>query len=373
MIEIDWEIIILLLSSFTLSFIITLLLIPRIKLFSVRKRILDKPNHRKIHSTRASRLGGVSFFPSIFISVTVVVSIFALFKFDMWGMVATQWLFLSICACFIPYGIGIADDIDGLRHRLKFIFQTLAAVLITLSGTWLDSLYGFCGIYTLPVWLGVPFTILLIVFIINSINLIDGIDGLASGLSIIALVVFGIVFYMKRDFPPALLSVATTGALLAFLRYNLRNTSVMCTKIFMGDAGTLFTGTMLALLTARLLQKTPHNDGSLDGQTLILISFSVLFIPCMDVLRVMLYRLRNNRPLFHPDKNHIHHKLLAIGFTPRQVLIIILGYSICLGVVNIYLNTLISIELVFSADILFWIGLQMLVSRKANNATCQNL
>ena len=123
---------------------------------------------------------------------------------------------MVMCACVLLYLIGIADDVVGVSWRIKFVFQIMAAGLVTLSGTWVNNLYGICGIWEISAWVGVPLTIFLIVFVINAVNLIDRIDGLASGLSCVALLFLGILFLYEGKETSSLLAFTTLGALIPF-------------------------------------------------------------------------------------------------------------------------------------------------------------
>lgn len=344
-----------------LSISITAFFIPKILLISVRKRLLDLPNNRKIHVIRASRLGGLTFFPSLF---------FTIFLLNMYHLLTNtgeaindSWLILSLGAIFLMYIIGVVDDIKGMRANRKLFYQILTSITIVLSGTWINHLYGLFGIYDLPVWVGVPFTIGLVVFIINAFNLIDGIDGLSSGLSILVLIAYFVLFYLRSDMTAAILAIASVGILMGFFRYNFWGFRNHVVKIFMGDSGTLFIGTIISILTLKLL----YHGGSANYQTnqyIVLIAFSVLLVPCFDVLRIMLRRYCNGKPLFCADKNHIHHKLLALGLSSTQTLYAILCFSVAITVINVLLSRVIYVEYIILLDVLIWITFNVLITNR---------
>lgn len=342
-----------------LSFSIALILIPKILLISVRKGLLDVPNSRKVHRVRASRLGGIAFFPGIFLTVCVI-GMYQLWT-NMHEDINGSWLILSLGAAFLMYIIGAVDDIKGMRCRVKLGYQVLTAIMIVLSGSWVNSFYGLFGICELPVWVGIPFTIVLVVFIINAINLIDGIDGLSSGLGILILSVYFGLFLSRGEQAPALFSIASIGVLIGFFRYNFWGFGKHPIKIFMGDSGALLIGTVISILTLRLLHRS-DTPGGFDNEMVALIVFSVLVVPCFDVLRVMLYRYRSGIPLFRPDKSHIHHKLLALGCSATQALFVILGISFGIVIVNFLLCYLVCKECIILFDVLLWVVFNALIT-----------
>jgi UDP-N-acetylmuramyl pentapeptide phosphotransferase/UDP-N-acetylglucosamine-1-phosphate transferase len=146
---------------------------------------------------------------------------------------------------------GITDDLIGVRYRQKFVIQILCACFFSIAELWINDLYGLLGIYAIPNWIGIPFTILTIVFITNAINLIDGIDGLASGLSSVALLVFGLLFIEKGLWMYSMLAFSTLGVLVPFFYYNVFGNAERARKIFMGDTGSLTLGYILSFLAIK--------------------------------------------------------------------------------------------------------------------------
>lgn len=345
---------------FISSFLIAFYLIPLILLLSLKKRLINNPNQRTVHTRIASRLGGVAFFPSVVIPVVIALGNISFDHPDSFSQVNTVRFLLRISALFIMYLVGVADDVGDIRYRGKFVIQTLAACVIVFSGLWINNLYGIFGIYQIPVWIGYPLTIFLILFITNAINLIDGIDGLSSGLSILALAAMFYVFYIANERLAAMLTIGTLGALFAFIRYNLFGISNKKSKIFMGDSGSLFLGGVLSILVLELC----NGENMQVGAKSILIAWSILFVPCIDVLRVMLHRLKNRKPVFSPDKNHIHHKFLALGCSQHQTLACILSTSFLFILLNWYLNLFLSVERIMLLDICIWIFGNILLTKK---------
>lgn len=322
---------------FVIAFLITSYMVPRILLASLRKRLIDKPNKRKVHTVTSSRLGGVAFYPAIIVSIIAVIAAWSVVDRGVIYSTLPMQFVIALVAVFVMYIVGLFDDVVGIRYRKKFVFQIFASLLVVASGLWISDLHGFLGIHKMPWWIGMPLTMLFMVFVMNAVNLIDGIDGLCSGLSIVALGVMGAYFIMLDDVVQSMVCIATAGALLAFFRYNVRGFAHRSLKIFMGDSGSLTIGTILGICAIRLIQ---HSDEEWGATTPLLVAYSVLIIPCFDVLRVMLHRLRIKKNMFLPDRSHIHHKFLALGFNPRQSLAVILSMAALFISVNALLQSI---------------------------------
>ena len=346
--------------AFVISVCIALFDIPRILLISLRKRLFDIPDKRKIHTCAIPRLGGVSFFPTILFSCCLVLAFRTITGYYISDLHATcfllECLFL-VCGLTLLYLTGITDDLIGVRYRQKFVIQILCACFFSVAELWINDLYGLLGIYAIPNWIGIPFTILTIVFITNAINLIDGIDGLASGLSSVALLVFGLLFIEKGLWMYSMLAFSTLGVLVPFFYYNVFGNAERARKIFMGDTGSLTLGYILSFLAIKYSQNNPEVISNTKGT--FLIAFSTLIIPAFDVIRVVMVRLRNGKSPFEPDKNHIHHKFLAMGFTPRKAMIIIILISCAFSAVNILLIPWVNNTVMLIGDIVAWIALNL--------------
>ena len=344
--------------AFTISVCIARIIIPRILMISFRKKLFDIPNERKIHIRAIPRLGGVSFFPTILLSCCAVLAFRTLTGYSISILqtiyILPESMFL-ICGMVLLYLTGIADDLMGVRYRQKMIIQIVCAILFPIAGLWINDFYGLFGINTLPAWFGMPFTVLTVVFITNAINLIDGIDGLASGLSSVALLVFGFLFIDKHLWIYSMLAFSTFGVLVPFFYYNVFGSAERARKIFMGDTGSLTLGYILSFLAIKYSQNNPLVTSYTVGA--FVIAFSTLIIPAFDVIRVVIIRLKNGKNPFEPDKNHIHHKFLAMGFTPRKAMIAILFISCAFSALNIVLMPLVDNTVMLIADILIWIGL----------------
>lgn len=193
----------LILLAFTISALMSMIIIPRILVVALKKRLFDIPDSRKVHKEAIPRLGGLSFAPSILFSLSFVSALYCAEymhrqQIPLWLLTHTlSEFYLLVCGVILLYLAGLKDDLVGMRYTKKFMVQLVAALLLPLSGLWINNLYGLFGIHELASWIGIPLTILVIVFITNAINLIDGIDGLASGLTGSALLVLGSLFLIN--------------------------------------------------------------------------------------------------------------------------------------------------------------------------------
>lgn len=345
----------LILMAFLLSVFLSLILIPRILIVAFRKRLFDLPSDRKIHTGAIPRLGGLSFVPTILFSLAFTTAIRYMWGYEITGESLSRTLpefYLLVCGLTLLYLAGIKDDLVGLRYRAKFAIQIIAASFFPLSGLMINNLYGFMGIYALPLWLGIPFTIFIVVFITNAINLIDGIDGLASGLCCISLAVLGFMHITKEHYMYAFLALATQGVLIPFWFYNVFGNARRGRKIFMGDAGSLTLGYILSFLVIHLSMSTSSQPAK--GGSDMVIAFSTLLVPTLDVIRVVFHRLRTGKNPFLPDKNHFHHKLLRTGMRVRMVMVTILFVSLFFIGLNLLLMRMLNVTFLLVMDLIVW-------------------
>lgn len=175
--------------AFLLCVLCAGIVIPQILLIAFRKKLFDFPDERKVHHYAVPRLGGIAFKPVVFFTIALLLGInMVLGHSEILSEIGNDVcsLAFAFCSIMVLYLVGMADDLIGIRYRAKFVIQILCGVMLIAGGVYINNLYGVLGIHAVPLWLGYPLTILIVVFIINAINLIDGIDGLASGLCSIA-------------------------------------------------------------------------------------------------------------------------------------------------------------------------------------------
>lgn len=367
-----------LLFGFLFAVSLGMVIIPRILAISHKKRLYDVPDARKVHTMPVPRLGGLSFFPVILMSMFLVIG----FRLYFWDVNVSglsfnmlyEYLFLFVGMTLL-YLVGVCDDLVGVGYRYKFAVQIAAAFLLVLSGNWFDSFGGLFGIYSVPVWVGVPFTVFIVVYITNAINLIDGIDGLASGLCCIALSVLSVIFFLRGQYVYALLAICTLGILMPFWCYNVFGNANRGHKLFMGDAGSLTLGYVISFLIIHM-SVTNEVSPTLSNPYMV-IAFSTVLVPLLDVIRVVLHRLREHKNPFLPDKNHFHHKLLRTGMRVRMVMVCIIAISAFFILLNSSLAWRVDITYLFFLNLFCWsilhVGLNGLIKRNRERKESEQL
>ena len=367
-----------LLFGFLFAVSLGMVIIPRILVISHKKRLYDVPDARKVHTMPVPRLGGLSFFPVILMSMFLVIG----FRLYFWDVNVSglsfnmlyEYLFLFVGMTLL-YLVGVCDALVGVGYRYKFAVQIAAAFLLVLSGNWFDSFGGLFGIYSVPVWLGVPFTVFIVVYITNAINLIDGIDGLASGLCCIALSVLSVIFFLRGQYVYALLAICTLGILMPFWCYNVFGNANRGHKLFMGDAGSLTLGYVISFLIIHM-SVTNEVSPTLSNPYMV-IAFSTVLVPLLDVIRVVLHRLREHKNPFLPDKNHFHHKLLRTGMRVRMVMVCIIAISAFFILLNSSLAWRVDITYLFFLNLFCWsilhVGLNGLIKRNRERKESEQL
>lgn len=332
-------------AIFLISLVCTGLLIPRILHVAFSKHLFDVPDARKIHKGLVPRLGGLAFVPVIFFSLMLMVAINLNFKFNGLAIAFLDepiGLLYSCCALLMLYIVGMGDDLVGVRYRTKFFVQLICAIMLLAGGLQVNNLGGIFGIHTLPLPVSIIITILTVLLIVNAINLIDGIDGLASGLTGIALCFFSILFFMYGIYDCAMIAMATLGVVVSFFYFNVFGNANRYKKIFMGDTGSLTLGLILTCLAFRTLQ-IPQDLTPLANVERFVYAFSPLLVPCMDVVRVFVERIRHKSNPFLPDQRHLHHMVMACGVARRATMMIILLIAVIFIILNVslapYLNT----------------------------------
>lgn len=340
------------------------LIIPQILLIAFRKNLFDTPDQRKIHKVAVPRLGGIAFGPSILFSTLFVLGLVTIgvgFLGEYEVVINFRQISMVTCAVTTLYLVGLADDLVGVKYRAKFLAQIIAGLFIFIGGIVMDNFHGFLWINHLPVFIQILFTVILTLFITNAINLIDGIDGLASGLSSLAFIFYGLVFYQQGMHYYSFLCFAALGTLVPFFYYNVFGDADKHKKIFMGDTGALTIGVLLSSVSLRVCM-LPRCDMDMPVNPAVA-AFAPLLIPCFDVVRVYIHRLRRRRNPFLPDKTHIHHKLLALGLPQQLAMPIIIIFSAGLILLNYWLGSIINITFMFIIDLFIYSSLNILLTK----------
>lgn len=339
-------------GAFILSMGCGFVFIPLILNFCKKKGLYDKPDSRKIHKNAIPRLGGLSFLPSMLLAS---IAVLILYNQQFLGkqLIVSSWSVAFFLCLLIIYGVGLIDDLVGLGAKTKFFAQIAASIILTMSGLYINNLYGFLGVHEIPFSIGAPLTIFIVVFISNAINLIDGIDGLSGGLSLIALAGFEYGFMgQKHLLAYGILIAGLMGVIAAFLYFNLLGKAEQGRKIFMGDSGSLTLGFILGFLFVKLTMDNPRVS-DFNPHAMVL-AYSLLIVPVYDVVRVSLVRIRHCVPIFQADKNHIHHKLMRTGLNQHRALVAILLLALGFIAINLVLNSCLSLTLIVVCDIVLW-------------------
>lgn len=308
-----------------LSIILSLILTELIRKWLVNRRILAQPRSRDIHTVPVPRFGGVAIFGTfwlvILISLLIQPDIFDFTKSKVLGL--DKNLFGILLGSLVIFGFGLYDDRYGMNWKIKLTGQIIAALIVVSFGIkipWLSSPFG--GIFDLGIF-SVIFVIFWLVLIMNTINWLDGLDGLASGISAIAVGVLAILAFSLQVPQPAtaLLGVILFGALIGFLPWNFHPA-----KIFLGDSGSLFLGFIIGIMAI-------VSGGKVATAAL------VLGLPILDVIWVILRRLKEGHSPFLADQKHLHHRLLQAGFNVRQSVIFMYLVSLIFGLIALNSQT----------------------------------
>jgi UDP-GlcNAc:undecaprenyl-phosphate GlcNAc-1-phosphate transferase len=299
---------------FIVPLIIAVCATPLVKKLAYWVGAVDQPNERKVHTRIMPRLGGVA----IFIATTSGIIIFTNESFF-----PMYWMLLG---SLVIVAVGILDDIKPLSAKTKLLGQIIAALIVVYGGIRIefinvplsDEVIHF-GQWT---WL---ISILWIVGITNALNLIDGLDGLAAGVSSIALATIFVMSLMMGNFPVATISLILLGSSLGFLVFNFYPA-----KIFMGDSGSLYLGFFLATLSL------------LGFKNITLISYVlpilILGVPIFDTMFAIIRRYRSGKSITAPDKGHLHHCLITMGFSHRKTVLIIYGITMVFSMAALFLS-----------------------------------
>ncbi len=290
------------LVAFLVSFVIAYRFIPVIINIARKKNLVDEPNHRTSHKGQVPTLGGIAIFAGFSIAVLA-------FNYT----TETVIFSVSIAAATILFYWGVKDDILEISPLKKLYGQAIASLTVILLGDLrLTNLHGFLGFHQLPYVAGVLVTLFIFLLIINSFNLVDGIDGLAAGLAVVSSVFLGEWFLRAGEIGMVIMALSLIGALLAFMKYNLLDVNY---KIFMGDTGSMLLGFILAVMVVRFNEMNVPGSPFRNMEAAPAYSFAILMVPLFDTIRLFVVRLYVKCTPFAPDRAHMHHFLLKLGFS----------------------------------------------------------
>jgi len=288
-------------TSFLFSLIVCYKVIPAVIHIAKEKKLYDEPNHRSSHTSIVPSLGGIA----IFIGFALAILIFSN------GFLIHELKYI-IAATLIVFGLGVKDDILTISPKKKLLGQIFAALIVIILGDIrFTNFHGILGVHELNYFVSILFTIFVIIVVTNGFNLIDGIDGLASGISGICTLTFGIWFYITGHYEYVVLAGSLLGALIAFFRFNVFGKQ---NKIFMGDTGSLILGLLISILMIHFNELNIYPEFKYAVKSAPAVSIGILAVPLFDTLRVMFIRIKSKKSPFQPDKNHVHHRMVSLGF-----------------------------------------------------------
>ncbi len=322
--------------GFMIALVLALAFTPLVIKLAFKIGAIDKPNHRKVHTKIMPRLGGLGIYAAFiggYFAVKPFIPDGLLRQYDM------NLINALLAGGSIIVLIGALDDRFELSAKVKLLGQIAAACVVVLGfGVKIDLLnIPFGGsIQPVAAWISVPLTIVWIVGVTNAINLIDGLDGLAAGVSGIAITTIMIMSAIMGFVPVILLSAILLGGIIGFLVYNFHPA-----KIFMGDTGSLFLGFLLATLSM------------IGFKQVTIVSFVtpllIIGVPLSDTFFAIVRRLVNKKPIFAPDRGHLHHCLRELGFSHRITVLIIYGVAAFFGCCAVLQSTIVQ------SDAAYWI------------------
>ncbi len=298
-----------------ISFLCGIVIIPFLVKIAKKRKIMDNPNSRKVNKNAVPTLGGIAIYIGFVLSTLIFNTIVK--PLDLLGI---------ILGITIIIGLGIFDDLKNLSARTKLLFISLALLtVIIFSGLSFCNFHNFMGIRECPYPSGIIITLFAGIVIINGFNLIDGIDGLASGLALQISFVLGTWFALVGLHNFAVMAFSLSGGCFAFFFYNVFGKK---NKIFMGDTGSLLIGIIVFILATKFNQFTAGYTGDYAIKSAPAVLIGILAYPLFDVLRVFALRIIVlKKSPFKPDKNHLHHRLLAFGMNHLQATLTILAVN----------------------------------------------
>ncbi len=316
--------------SFFAALNCSLLLTPLARRVALKYRLVDKPNRRKRHLMTTPLLGGMAIYLSF--AFTVVAGMLIFDGVD--SMISFGWkpfCLMVIAGAGLMSIVGLIDDILGLSPVIKLVLHTVAAIIVGFVFVKQGALLNVFLTESNFAWFAAPLTVIWLVGITNSVNLLDHADGLSAGTCAIAALFFTILNLMSGNYSVAFISATLAGATIGFLFYNYNPAS-----IFMGDCGSNMLGFMLGII-AVLGVYTP--EGSIR-EIAIFTPVLILALPMIDTAFVLQYRWKHGKPLFDADRNHLAHRLMRLGLSHTQAVMVLLVVAILIGTLALLLPTL---------------------------------
>lgn len=313
--------------SFIMALGISLYAVPVVIRVAHSLKLLDSPNGRSSASCPVPTLGGISIFLSFILTSTIIS-----FAYELPELIYIR------TALTLMFFVGLKDDILTLSPYKKLTAQIIsAAIIIFLAKIRFTSLHGFLGIAEIGMVPGIILTFFVIIVLINAFNLMDGIDGLAAGLSMLIAVVFGSWFFISGHFGYAVLTFSLAGAIAGFFYFNVYGKE---NRIFMGDTGSLVLGTIMSVIVIQFNEFNIDLTQPFAIASAPAVSFGILIYPLADTFKVFIIRALQLKSPFAADKNHLHHRLLTLGYSHKRATYTIIVVNILFIIPVIALNHL---------------------------------
>ncbi|MFZ5799812.1 MAG: glycosyltransferase family 4 protein [Candidatus Omnitrophota bacterium] len=336
------QLVLVMLSSFALAF----LLMPFFIRFAYRFNLLDRPRGRKIHTRAVPTLGGIVIYLAFTLGLMLAFKMNPAFRQEFASYLVS--LLIGSVAILV---LGALHDTVDIQPVAKLMGQIIAALIIFIHGIRIEVITNpFGGILYLPQEISLLLTVAWMVAVMNAINLIDGLDGLAGGITVIGSTALLCIAFLKHDISSMFITIALIGSILGFLRYNFHPA-----KVFMGDTGSMFLGFILGVISIQGINK-------MATTVALLVPITAMGIPIYDTFLAIIRRLVTHKNMLHPDRKHLHYRLLGMGINQRKVVLFLYAVAVYFGLVA-FLLVLLPIEFAFM--LLLLLGLGVFVGMKA--------
>lgn len=299
-----------------IAFAATCWIHPYVLKVAKRKNIVDNPNARKLQRVPVPVLGGL----------TVIFGVLSgMMTYSLFGAVSD--MFYISASIIVMMIVGFIDDTINLSAKFRiFVEIILVLFVIKSTGCHFNHFHGLWGVHTIPDHISIPFTVFACVGIINAVNFIDGVDGYFSGYSIVTCIFFALMFHFLGNVDMVVLAAIVGVSLVPFFLFNVFGKQ---SKMFIGDAGTLSLGIVYSIFVITVLSVKQTDYANAPNLGLIPFTLAVMCVPIFDTLRVMVRRILNGNSPFHPDKTHLHHLFIELGFSH-------IGTTLSIILINIF-------------------------------------
>ncbi|ORU00930.1 Undecaprenyl-phosphate N-acetylglucosaminyl 1-phosphate transferase [Anaerovibrio sp. JC8] len=328
-----------------IALVVSLVITPVVIIFADKTGAMDAPDARKVHQKPIPRIGGLGMY------IAFMAGVLGTLQLDLLPEDVRSGVIGLLVGSTLIVILGLVDDYKNLPPKVKLLGQIVAAGVLVAFGVQIDFIADPFGDYFYLEYFAVPATIFWIVGLTNTVNLIDGLDGLAAGVATIASITILLVAIQNEFFLVTVVTAALAGAAIGFLWYNFNPA-----KIFMGDTGSMLLGFVLAGISVIGAVKSAATIA-------LIVPILALGVPILDTSFAIIRRYRGGVPIFKPDKGHLHHRLLDMGFNQRQAVLLMYIISAMLGLSAVLLNEVsggIAIAIVIAVVLVVFLGAKKL-------------